>query len=275
MTDWPKTYIEWTEGDTAFISVPFTWDLQAAHQRAAWLTQEGYHVRAGGPAVSLMPEYMADVAEIGGKVDAITRHNPQATFTSRGCIRRCSFCAVPKIEGELRELDDWLVRPIVCDNNLLACSRRHFQKVIDQLRTFPSCDIQGVDARLVTDWHAELLAGLNCKLRLALDDIAGVEAFRLAFLRLRNAGVPKSRITVYVLIGHDDTPEDAAHRFNLVRSLGAVPLPMRYNPLDALRRDEYVGPNWTDRLLRAYMRYWWRCMGSTRFTFEEWLEVEV
>lgn len=45
-------------------------------------------MRAGGPAVSLMPEMLADVAELGGEVDALPRHNPMATFTTRGCVRQ-------------------------------------------------------------------------------------------------------------------------------------------------------------------------------------------
>lgn len=96
---WSKDIVEWIEGDTAFLSVVFTWDLQKARARAIWLRQQGYHVRAGGPAVLLMPDYLADVAETGGDdVSALARHNPEATFTSRGCIRKCKFCAVPRIE---------------------------------------------------------------------------------------------------------------------------------------------------------------------------------
>ena len=96
---WSKKTVEWIEDDTAFVSVPFTWNLLKAFPRCAALKQEGYHVRAGGPAVSLMPDYLATVAEIGGDVDAVGRHNQNATFTTRGCIRQCEFCAVPKTEG--------------------------------------------------------------------------------------------------------------------------------------------------------------------------------
>jgi hypothetical protein len=153
---WRGGFAEWTEDHTAYLSVPFTWSLPAVYQRAAWLRAEGYRVRAGGPAVSLMPGYLADVAEIGGEVDALPHHNPEATFTSRGCPRRCPFCAVPRIEGELRELDDWPARPIVCDNNLLACSRAHFDRVVDRLKPLAGVDFnQGLDARLLTAYHAE------------------------------------------------------------------------------------------------------------------------
>ena len=53
---WSKHSVEWIDGDTAYVSVPFTWNLPKAFPRCAALKQEGYHVRAGGPAVSLMPD---------------------------------------------------------------------------------------------------------------------------------------------------------------------------------------------------------------------------
>ena len=47
---WPKRLVEWTQDGVVYLSVAFTWDLQAAHQRAVWWNAEGYKVRAGGPA---------------------------------------------------------------------------------------------------------------------------------------------------------------------------------------------------------------------------------
>lgn len=256
---WSKRFIEWTNknANTAHLSVVFTWDLPAAHQRAVWLQCEGYDVKTGGPAVALMPDYLAEVAECGGDIPALERHNPQATFTSRGCIRRCSFCAVPRIEGELRELDDWPVRPIVCDNNLLACSRVHFDRVIDRLKPLQNIDFnQGLDARLLTPYHAGRLAELDCMVRLAFDSVNYEFQFMRAFEILRFAGFPKNRIRTYVLVGYRDTPEDALYRLRTVAELGIDPNPMRYNPLDSLQRDSYVGPNWTNSELIRHVRYW-------------------
>ena len=273
---WSSTFAEWIEGETAYLSVAFTWDLQAAHQRAVWLAQQGYHVRAGGPAVSLMPQMMADVAELGGECDALPHHNPDATFTSRGCIRRCPFCAVPRIEGALRELSEWEPRPIVCDNNLLACSRAHFDTVIDRLKPLSGIDFnQGLDARLLTKYHADRLAELDCMVRLAWDHIDTGNAFMAAYERLRKSGIPKKRLHVYVLIGFNDTPDDAWFRLRTVYNLGIKPNPMRYNPLDSLTRDAYVGEAWADRKLRAYMRYWANLAFTAGVPFAEWLEREA
>lgn len=255
---WSGGLAEWIDGNTAYLSVVFSWKLQEAYQRAAWLSQQGYLVRAGGPAVAMNPDSMSGIAQVGGTVDALSRHNPNATFTSRGCIRKCPFCAVPKIEGDLVELTDWPIRPIVCDNNFLACSRKHFDRVIDRLKGVAGVDFnQGLDARMITDYHAQRLAELDyvC-IRFAWDDTRTERLFMRGFETAKRAGIQADKIRVYVLIGFNDTPDDALYRLEAVRGLGAYPNPMRYQPLDSRRKNEYVGPNWTDAELKRYMRYW-------------------
>jgi len=269
---WSKRFVEHGVDSTTRLSIAFTWDLPDAYQRAVWLRQTGQRVIAGGPAVSLMPHYLAEVTEIGTDWPmALEQHNPFATFTSRGCIRRCPFCAVWRTEGELRELDDWPILPIVCDNNLLACSRRHFDGVIDKLKPVHGVDFnQGLDARLLTKHHASRLAELDCKVRLAFDHISGESALVDAWAKLRAEGIGKARIGVYVLFGYGDTPEDALYRLETVKELGIRPNPMRYNPLDALVRNSYVGPSWTAWQLRRFHRYWSRLRWLEHIPFEEY-----
>jgi hypothetical protein len=257
---WSKKFIQWTEGKEAYLSVVFTWDLPAARERAEALVAKGYHIHAGGPAVMLNPDYLQDVAECNtASIPCLHRHNPNATFTSRGCIRRCSFCAVPKIEGDLVELDEWDVLPIVCDNNLLACSIKHFDSVVDKLKPLSGIDFnQGLDARLLTKYHADRLAELDCMVRLAWDDTAYEKSFRRAYELFRDAGFPANKIHVYVLIGYKDTPEDALYRLQEVWKTKSFPNPMRYQPLDALEKNSYVEASWTEAELRRYMKYWSR-----------------
>lgn len=255
--DWRGGVVEWFGGDSAFLSVVFSWDLPTAYQRAAWLRAEGWRVRAGGPAVVLNPGYLADVAEVGGEVNALPLHNRRATFTSRGCIRRCSFCAVPRIEGDLRELSDWEPRPVVCDNNLLACSRVHFDRVIDRLKPLRGVDFnQGLDARLLRKYHADRLAELDLyAVRVAWDAVKTESQFMRAFGLLRSAHIPKRYIRVYVLIGFNDCPADALYRLQAVRNLGILPVPMRYQPLDAVQKNQYVAPGWSYQELQRMVRY--------------------
>jgi hypothetical protein len=218
--------------------------------------------------------------DASGAVDALPHHNPDATFTSRGCIRRCSFCLVPKIEGALVELEDWAVRPIICDNNLLATSQAHFDAVIDRLLLAGLTGIdfnQGLDARILTHHHAARFAELprDTIIRLAWDNIGTERLYLAAFEKLKAAGVKARQIRTYVLIGYKDTPEDARYRLEKVRELGALPNPMRYQPLDALKRNSYVGENWTADLLKRYMRYYSKLNWFGGISFDEYKHLET
>ena len=274
---WQNGIVEWIEGETAFLSVVFSWQLQNAYQRAVWYKSAGYHICAGGPAVTLNPDFLADVAQIGGAVPALHRHNPDATFTSRGCVNRCPFCAVPTLEGALVELDDWPVKPIICDNNLTACSVAHFDRVIDRLLEAQCSEVdfnQGLDARLLTEHHAARIAelhraGLLSVVRLAWDHSNLEVQLRRAHGILRDAGIPARKIRVYCLIGFNDTPEDARYRLETVYSMGSLPSPMRYQPLHSTRRNEHVGEHWSHRELTRYMRYYSNLVRLRAVPFDE------
>ena len=221
----------------------------------------------------LNPGQMSQVAEIDGDYpDAISKHNPDATFTSRGCIRSCKFCAVPKMEGKLVELDDWPVRPIVCDNNFLACSRNNFDRVIDRLKPLKCVDFnQGLDARQLTKYHAARLSELDLyAVRLAWDHSKIENEFMAAYEILRAEGFPARMIRVYVLIGFNDTPDDALYRLEAFKALGSRPNVMRYQPLDSETRNSYVSPSWSDRLLKHFARYWNRQAWLEHVPFAEY-----
>lgn len=129
---WIGGVAEWTEGDTAFLSVAFTWHLDDAYQRSCFYKAQGYSVKVGGPAVFLRKDHLAQVAEVGGDYpDAVARHNPGATIASRGCPVGCWFCIVPKMEGKaFTLLPDFPVRPILCDNNLSALPPEYQDHII-------------------------------------------------------------------------------------------------------------------------------------------------
>lgn len=122
MTDWRKSAAHWREGEAAFISVAFTWQLPAARRIAEYYRAIGCTVRAGGPGTFTRKAYLADLCEVGGSIpDAIARHNPNATRASYGCPVGCWFCIVPKMDGrQFRYIDDFTPRPILCDDNLSA-----------------------------------------------------------------------------------------------------------------------------------------------------------
>jgi len=179
---------------------------------------------------------------------------------------------VPKIEGALVELKHWDPKPMVCDNNFLACSLAHFDRVIDNLKPVRQVDFnQGLDARCLTTYKAQRLLELDLKcLRLAWDSLSYERSFRRAFEILIRSGFSAKKIHVYVLFGFEDTPESTLYRLETIRGLGAWPNPMRYQPLGAKTKNEYVAPGWSARELARFTRYWSRLTWLGYFPFSEY-----
>lgn len=274
---WSKSIIHWREYEELFISIPFTWYLPLAKKLCEWNKEAGITVHVGGPGVESMPEYLCNVADwIGGEMypSPLGRHNPDATFTTRGCIRKCRFCAVPKIEGDFRELRDWIPAPIVCDNNLLASSQCHFDRVIDSLKIFKGVDFnQGLDARLLNDHHIERLQELRLpKLRFAFDHISLESTVMGAIERVIKAGFARRRIGCYVMFGFEDSPEDALYRAEAIKAKGIKPFLQRYQPLageQALKKDSWVGLGWTAMEMHRFQRYWCRQNWLSKIPYSE------
>ena len=254
MNQWRKGIASWKVGKTLYQSIPFTWLLPQAEAEAR---EHRGKVVAGGPAVKLMGAPWAEMPD-SVPFDALAFHNPLATFTTKGCPRHCSFCAVPKIEGDFKELSSWKPAPVICDNNLLAASKTHFERVIDSLIPFAVCDFnQGLDARLFTPYHADQLARLKRPhIRFSWDSIKTESVVTDAVNLCKKYGFKD--IGIYVLLGFKDTPEDAKYRLETVRSWGLFPNPSRYQPLDALTKNSFVDQAWTEKELRKMMKYYYR-----------------
>lgn len=92
--------------------------------------------------------------------------NTAVGFLSRGCIRSCPWCVVPRKEGELHVVDD--IERIagnrrcvtLLDNNFLACPESFIEETLLKAKRLNlRLDFnQALDARLVTEKTAYLLA---------------------------------------------------------------------------------------------------------------------
>jgi hypothetical protein len=238
--DWPVGPTYWQIEAELMISIPFTWNLPEVRKHLLQLDFFQPHCCVvGGPAMKLMPDYFYDLEYVSMETDfpgMLQRINPWATRTTTGCVNSCKFCAVPQIEGDFVELEYWPDLPVLCDNNLLASSQRHFDKVCDRLEKHSWCDFnQGLDCRLLTDYHAERIGRLKGAIvRLALDNAKTMNQWEGAFDLLVDHGTPKSRIRSYVICGFDSGITDAWLRCEFVEQHGAMALPQWYHPLDAM-----------------------------------------
>ena len=231
----------------------------------------------GGIYASLLPDHAAEeirphviwrgvvkeLEDLLPAYDLVPDCKASVFFSSRGCIRRCPFCAVPQLEPtfEAKPCVSHLVSDdhssvILLDNNFLASPHR--LDVLAELASLRNAagrpyrvDFnQGLDARLVTPEIASRLSRLKLALvRLAYDSTVQREAVRRAIETLSAAGIRKRAILVYVMFNYFDTPDDFLARVQDLMDWGVAVYPMRYQPLDALEKDSFVSPGWTPKLL--------------------------
>lgn len=183
-------------------------------------------------------------------------------FSHRGCIRKCDFCAVPKLEGKPFQIHHnsrvaHLVHPehkrvILWDNNVLGES--HWRDLFAELRELKvEVDFnQGLDARLVTEEVAHEIKTLNIPtIRFAYDFPGMRKGMERAITNLRAANLGRHRyghICCYVLYNYRDTPQDLFERIRDLLAWGIAAYPMRYQPLSgeqALEKDSYIGEHWS------------------------------
>lgn len=257
---WVGGFAEWTVGDTAYLSIAFTWLLDKAYARALWYRALGYRVLAGGPALFLvkMQHELSDVAELGGDApDAISHHNPAATIASRGCSVGCWFCIVPAMEGrEFTLLPEFPVRPILCDNNLSALPEEYQRFIIERYQGLgvPLLDANsGFEPRTFDDaCYARWKVINKGPWRFAYDDEPEGPDVERVMQMLRDE--PAKRKRVYVLIGNE--PFDACMgRIQRVIDWGGEPHVQPLMKLNALTKEPWVRFDWTEQKLRDVARW--------------------
>ncbi len=132
-------------------------------------------------------------------------------FLTRGCPRKCPWCVVPKKEGAIRPY--WDIdrvangrrKAILMDNNILAAGdycRQQLRKIID--RGYIVDFNQALDARLVTDEYAQMLAKIhwldNNRIRFGCDTTAQIADCERAIAMIEGYGFT-GQFFLYTMIG--------------------------------------------------------------------------
>jgi hypothetical protein len=237
--------------------------------------------RVGPPIEDLPPDYSI--------LDQISYQYPVSDayfgYASRGCIRKCSFCGVPKLEGDQRDVQPLTslvnrVRElygekkdlVLMDNNVVASAR--FKEIIAEIRGLGfvrgeklkrgrtsvqrRVDFnQGVDARILCKDEVFLreLSSICIKpLRIAFDHLGVKKPYETSVRIAQNFGL--TELSNYMLYNFHDTPSDLYARMALNVSLNEElgiriwSFPMRYQPTDLPDRS-HIGEHWTRYQLRS------------------------
>jgi hypothetical protein len=235
-----------------------------------------------GPAIEdLIPDYsILDQIEYKYPV-----RDAYFAYASRGCIRKCTFCGVPKLEGDQRDAESItaVVRRIearygpkkdliLMDNNVVASPR--FREIMAEIRDLgftPNAKLsagrvpvqrrvdfnQGVDARILCKdpmYLRELATVCLKPLRIAFDHLGLKGPYEKAIRFAHQAGL--SSMSNYMLYNFHDSPADLFERMRLNVALNEElglriwSFPMRYQPTWLPDRS-HVGEKWTRYQLRS------------------------
>jgi len=256
------------EPDRIYVTSLFTWAWKPVweaikHYKSVFPNVELW---LGGIYASILPDHagksgadyihngiFSEAEDLMPAYDLVPEWDASILFSSRGCNRRCPYCAVWRMEGSINSCKHTirhLVYPmhkriILWDNNLLQSP--YGCAILDELIDIdkPVDFNQGLDARLVTEEVAEKLSKVRflC-IRLSYDHIAMRKHVEQAIERIKGHGIRGRSILVYTLYNFEDDPEDFHQRVSDVLEWGAVVYPMRYEPLDALERWKFVAKRW-------------------------------
>ena len=207
-------------------------------------------------------------------------------YASRGCVRKCKFCGVPKLEGAMRDTESLseIINGIekmygakkdliLMDNNVVASAK--FKEIIAEIRdlgfekgarldrngrsVLRRVDFnQGVDARILCKdpMFLKMLSTICIKpLRVAFDHIGLRKPYEQAIRYAHDVGL--NELSNYMLYNFYDTPQDLFERmrlnlsFNEELGIRIFSFPMRYQPTDRPDRG-HIGKNWNKYWLRSF-----------------------
>jgi hypothetical protein len=237
--------------------------------------------RSGPPIEDLAPDYSI-LDHISYRYPV---HDAYFGYASRGCIRKCSFCGVPKLEGDQRDVQPLTILVnqirvlygekkdlVLMDNNVVASPR--FKDIIAEIRDLGfhagakltrgrmpvqrRVDFnQGVDARILCKdevFLAELATVCIKPLRIAFDHLGVRKPYETSVRMSCNVGI--TELSNYMLYNFHDTPSDLYQRMALNVALNEElgiriwSFPMRYQPTDLPNRS-HIGEHWSRYQLRS------------------------
>jgi len=260
--------------DKVYVTSLFTYAWKPAHQAVAYYKKKFPKARVivGGIYATLMPEHAAlsgadeihhglyeEAEDIQPDYSLVPGWRQSIVFSHRGCVNRCPYCAVPIMEPSVGEIQVKPIRHLVApghkkvilwDNNLLGAT--NWRDLIAELKEIglPVDFNQGLDARRITDEVAQEFQGLRIDpVRMAYDVPAERKALERAIPALERAGFKLRNMIVYVLYNFQDSPAEFLERLRDLVEWGVVAYPMRFEPLDSLKKNQHVAAKWTAQQL--------------------------
>lgn len=224
-----------TDPDEIYASVVFDWNRHKL-DGLRFLYPDAT-IDRGGSGVSLSKRLPAEVDLMMPDYSLYPDCDFDVGFTTRGCVRNCPFCVVPRKEGRFkvvqhpREFHDPSHRGVMLlDNNILADKGWFFEVTDWIISQGMKVDFnQGLDLRLMDRDVAKRIRELSrmTTWRFAFDSLDYTDEVIDGIRMLQNAGVKvRSSSLVYVYVDSDDDFDSALERLRILRGLDAMPYVM-------------------------------------------------
>ncbi len=183
-------------------------------------------------------------------------------YITKGCIRTCGFCIVPKLEGmiyKFADLDEFCHdqnNVKLLDNNILA-----YKNHIDELRNLRNSEKridfnQGLDIRLITSENAKLLSEIKrwkgLRLRFAFDNLQLKKLIEYKLKILNDMGITNGCIQFYVLIGYNTNHQENLKRILFLKEKRIDIFVMPYNKMDPYQKSF---ARWVNRRFYKYQTW--------------------
>ena len=208
--------------DKIYVSAIYSWNKNKAKE---W---ENFNAEIGGSGYSLKKTLPPEIDKMKPKINL--------GFTTRGCIRKCKFCVVPKKEGQIKIVGDiydfWdgvSKELVILDNNILAVPK-HFINICKQIRKeHLRVDFnQGLDHRLLTQKIVDELKTIShIEYRFAFDHPSYIKTVDKAITLLLKNKINRS--LWYVLVGFNTTFDEDLERLNYLKDRKQNAYVQRYN----------------------------------------------
>lgn len=163
----------------------------------------------GGTGYGILDELSPEVDAVFPDYSLYPDCDHAIGFLTRGCIRKCPWCIVPKKEGAIRAYRSWreVKRPdcrdiVFMDNNVLA-SEWGLEQMEDMIGENVRIDFnQGMDARLITPEVAEIIGKLKWirSVRMSCDTDAMLDTVLDKIDLLKQHGTKPYKVFVYLLV---------------------------------------------------------------------------
>ena len=172
-------------------------------------TYPGADIDIGGSGYDLHKELPPEIECMQPDYSLYPECDFSIGFSSRGCIRKCSFCVVPEKEGKFRRTrhpQEWYnpeyKKIVFLDNNILA-DKDWVMEVTDWCldKKLKMRFLQGLDIRLVDEQIAKRLFEIrnHHTLSFAWDNLADEKIIREKIELLMKAGFTKNQLRQAVL----------------------------------------------------------------------------